>query len=93
MSTPVIRLARHALEQLLGDLQQELEMREEGYKLLVQQAVRLLTDEGSRTVSTHLGHNLASRASDLSAAASRIETVKELIRYAEASLKVEKGQA
>lgn len=77
------------MQQLLNDLRQELEMREQGYKIIVEQAVRLLQDEGSRTVSTHLGHNLASRANELSVASSRIETVKELIRYAEARLKVE----
>ena len=70
-------------EKLMTALQAELAMLNENYALEIRSAVRLLEDSKDRSASSHLGHNLGNRATELSVLAGKIDTVKRFIAHLE----------
>lgn len=71
---------------LIAAYQAEVEMRIREYEMAVDQAIELLK-QGRDRASTHLGHNLANRATDLSVIAAKVEaaqvalaTIKEMAK-------------
>lgn len=72
------------MSKLIAAYEAELQMRIREYEWAVDSAIELLQQNRGR-VTTHLGHNLANRATDLSVVAARVEaaqvaltTIKEL---------------
>lgn len=63
-------------------LRREIEMLTETYELEIRSAIRLLED-GKKNVSTHVGFNLAARASELSVLAGKIDSVKRVLAHLE----------
>lgn len=64
---------------LIQALESEIAMLDRSYELTVGQAHSLLDSYAGRMASTHLGHNLANRATELSElAAKREQTVRIL---------------
>jgi hypothetical protein len=53
----------------------ELKMRIREYELACDQAIELI-QRGKQRASTHLGHNLANRATDLSVIAAKVEAAQ-----------------
>jgi hypothetical protein len=68
---------------MITALTAEVEMLNASYVLAIEQTQRLLSDSIGRTPSTHLGHNLASRAAELSVIAGKLETAKATLAFAQ----------
>lgn len=60
---------------LIKAYEAELAMRIREYEIAVDSAIELL-NQGRGRVSTHLGHNLANRATDLSVIAAKVEAAQ-----------------
>lgn len=72
---------------LIDGLKAELAMRQNEYTLAIDQAIERLQQAKGRAASTHLGHNLANNATELSTIAAKIEMVSNTIRWAEQEAK------
>jgi hypothetical protein len=70
----------------LDVLNSELSMLKDNYASAIRSATDLLErDGGVDRVSTHLGHNLASRAAELSVLAGKIDSVNRVIAHIRAT--------
>ena len=74
------------MNKLIAAYEAELAMRIREYEIAVDSAIELL-NQGKGRASTHLGHNLANRATDLSVIAAKVEaaqvaltTIKEMAK-------------
>jgi len=63
------------MDKLMRAYEAELKNRIQQYELAVDQAIELLK-QGRGRVTTHLGHNLANRATDLSVIAAQVEAAQ-----------------
>lgn len=64
-------------------LKAEIAHREAEFETMIDAAIDLLRNAKDRDASTHLGHNLANRATDLAALAGKIDANKMLLRFVE----------
>ena len=62
----------------LEAIDREIELLTRRYKLAIEQAIDLLNSRDKRLPTTHLGHNLANRATDLSELAAKIDQTRML---------------
>jgi hypothetical protein len=68
-------------EKMIEDLEKELEVLMESWKLAMSQATNLIESYAGRQVSTHLGHNLGNRAAELSELAAKIDQTQKILAY------------
>lgn len=66
------------MSETLNALDRELLLLNKRYHLAISQAIDLLNGYDGRLPTTHLGHNLANRATDLSELAAKIDQTKML---------------
>jgi hypothetical protein len=68
-------------DKMIEDLEKELEVLMESWKLAMSQAINLIEHHAGRQVSTHLGHNLGNRAAELSELAAKIDQTQKILAY------------
>jgi hypothetical protein len=76
------------MNKFIADLEQELVNLRQRYDLAIKNAQQLLVDAAKRPTSTHTGHNLASRASELSEIAAKIEQTTMILNDLKSRLRV-----
>jgi hypothetical protein len=70
------------MEAIIKGFEAEIEMQERRYRLAIEHAIERLQGYAAReTASTHLGHNLANHATELSEIAARIEAAKMALAF------------
>lgn len=73
---------------IIENLKAELEILDRQYELAIHHAISLL-EQGAGRVTTHLGHNLANRATDLSVIAGKREEVAAILSTLETIAKAQ----
>jgi hypothetical protein len=68
-------------DQTIEALEQEINLLNSKWQIAMEQAIELVKRYEGRQVSTHLGHNLANAATELSEIAAKVEQTHSVLAY------------